>query len=156
MVEAPGSAFFEVEEAGTVALWHNYKDFQGGQTVNHDPELPGGFGFELKQMGSATAVPFAPSKMNTSYSTPNVSKSGLGAFTISSPGDYELTVTAPPGESRIISVSQGALMSGFGKLMGSIGGAMLLGFLGVVTLVLGIVFIIAKPKSPPSIPSHAS
>ena len=47
-------------------------------------------------------------------------------------------------------------MTGFGKLMGSIGGAMVLGFIGVVTLILGIVFVIAKPKSPPSIPPHAS
>ena len=103
VVEAPGSAFFEIEEAGPVSLWHNYKDFQGGQTVNHDPQLPSGFRFELKDMSSGTAVPFVPSKLNTSYSTPSGSKSGLGSFTVSSPGDYELTVTAPPGESRIIS-----------------------------------------------------
>ena len=156
VVEAPGSAFFEIEKAGTVSLWHNYHDLHGGVTVNNDPLLPSGYSFELKEMGSATVVPFIPSKMDSHYSSPNVSKSGLGAFAIASPGDYELTVTAPPGQSRIISLSEGSVLSGMGKMMALMGGAVVLGLVGAVTLILGIVFLVAKPKSPPSIPSHAS
>ena len=47
-------------------------------------------------------------------------------------------------------------MEGFGKMVLMMGGAVVMGLVGAVTLVLGIIFIIAKPKSPPSIPFHAS
>lgn len=156
VIEAPGSVIFPIEEAGTVSLWHNYKDVQNGKTVNNDVELPSGYRFELKKLGSITPETFVRSSMHTNFSSNNASKSGLGTFEVFSPGDYELTVTAPPGQIRVISLSKGAMMEGFGKILGFAGVAIVLGLLGVVTLVLGIVFVIAKPKSPPSIPSHAS
>ena len=156
VVQAPGSAFFAIEEAGPVSLWHNYEDFQGGKTLSNDPRLPGGYGFELKALGSATGVPFQVATMDTQYNNSTVSKKGLGTFVVPAPGDYELTVTSPPGQDRIISLSKGTMMEGIGKIMGLAGVAALLGLFGVVALVLGIVFVIAKPKSPPSIPSHAS
>ncbi|MGJ8725451.1 MAG: hypothetical protein ACSHYB_12910 [Roseibacillus sp.] len=156
VVEAPGSAIFEIEEAGVVSLWHNYEVFQGGKTVSNDSQLPGGYSFELRPLGSAATLPFKATGMNTNFTSPSVSKTGLGTFEVSSPGDYELTVTAPAGQNRIISLSEGTMMSGFGKIFGIVGVAIVLGLIGLVTLVLGIVFIIAKPKSRPSIPSDAS
>ena len=104
VVEAPGSAFFEIEEAGEVSLWHNFEDFRGGRTVNNDRQLPSGYSFELKELGSSTAIPFMVSKMDSTYTSPSVAKTGLGMFMVTSPGDYELTVTAPPGQERIISL----------------------------------------------------
>lgn len=155
-VEAPGSVIFPIETAGTVSLWHNYRDFHNGKTVGHEPVLPGGYGFELREMGSTVTLPFVPSRIDSNVNGTQVSKTGLGSFEIVKAGDYELTVTAPPGESRIISLSEGSILSLFGQIFSQGFGMMIPGFAGLVTLLLAIVFLVMKPKPKPPLPSHAS
>ena len=156
VIEAPGSAFFEIEDAGTVWLWHNYEDYHEGEKVTNDPQLPSGFNFELKPLGGGTPVPFEASKFRPSGNPPGVSTTGLGTFSVTSPGDYELTVTSPPGQSRLISLTEKERLDGNKEIYILLVGAVVPAFIGLVTLLLGIVFVIAKPKSPPFIPPHAS
>lgn len=155
VIEAPGSVIFPIEEAGTVSLWHNYQDFRNGKTVSHPPEVPGGFGFELKELSTGALVPFAPGMGSTTVTGGQTSKSGLGTFEVATAGDYELTVTTPPGESRIISLSEGTFMEVFGKIFGLAGTATLFGLVGFVFLIIAIVFLV-KSKSKALPPPHAT
>lgn len=155
-IEAPGSVIFPIEEAGQISLWHNYQDFREGRTVREDPELPGGFSFELKEMTSGALMPFTPSIANTNMSSGRLSKKGVGTFAVANAGDYELTVTAPAGQSRVISLSEGTMMESFKSIFGLVGSATLFGVVGLVFLILGIVFLFVKPKPKPPLPDHAS
>lgn len=158
VMEAPGTAMFTAKEGGTVTLWHNYIDVFEGKTVANDAALPSGFSFELRPAGSSSVViPFAATGMNSTMTTGTTHKSGLGTFELPAPGDYELIALAAPGESRVVSLSEGAFMENFGSIFGMIGGSVILALIGVVTLILAIVFLFLKPKEKqPPMPSHAA
>lgn len=160
-IEAPGSAFFPVEVTGKVSLWHNYEDVHGGEVIHHEPQIPHGFAFELKEMSSGVLLPFTPAFADVSTNNGPLSKKGLGSFEITTPGDYELSVTTPPGDSRIISLSKGGFFNDIGKVgfPGLI--AAFSGVLGLIFLIIAILLMILNskarkrnhPPSPP--PPHA-
>lgn len=156
-IEAPGSTFLAIEEPGPVTLWHNFEDFHQGKTVRNDPDLPGGYGFELREMGAASPLPFSSAGMKTTISSPRTSKISLGFFEVPSAGDYELTVTAPTGSSRVVSLSRGTPMQGVAKGLKFLLGVMIPGLAGFVTLLLAIVFLMTKSQtnSHAPLPPHA-
>jgi hypothetical protein len=155
-VEAPGSAIFPIEEVGTITLWHNYQDFHNDKVVNHDASLPSGYGFELREMGSSATVPFSPSRGNLNVSGLKVSKAGVGTFAVPKAGDYELTVTAPIGQERLISLSEGSFAESFGNIFGKMLGAIIAGILGFSTLILAIIFLVTTSKAKRPLPTHVS
>ncbi|MDQ8190780.1 hypothetical protein [Roseibacillus persicicus] len=158
VMEAPGTATFTVKEAGKVSLWHNYQDIFEGKTIANDLALPGGFSFEIRPAGSTSVViPLAPSVGNTTMNNGSTHKVGVGTFELPAAGDYTLTASAPAGETRVVSLSEGTFMENFGGVFGMIGGAVVLGLIGTLTLILAIVFLFLKPKSkPPTSPAHAA
>lgn len=153
VLEAPGSVIFPIEEVENIALWHNYRDLYGGKTVNHASELPSGFGFELKEMSSGALIPLNPAFANSTYTVGQVSKRELGVFEVMAPGDYELTVTAPPGESRVFSLGPDTFVEDFGSFFFLLAGAGALAFIGLITLILSIVMFFTKSKSKPPVPA---
>lgn len=94
--------------------------------------------------------------MDSSVNNMEVSKKGLGTFEVPISGDYEFTVTAPVGERRIISLSEGTLIGAIGKIFGQALGAIILGLLGMMALIFAFIFFFTKrKKQPPSLP-HAT
>ena len=152
LIEAPNSAVFTVLEGQDLTVWHDYQTIYNGTTISNDSALPGGFSFELKAVGSPHPIPFIGSGMSSSMQVGTTYKSKVGSFSVPGPGDYELVVGAPAGESRLVSVSQGSVLQNFGSLFGLMSGAMGAMIAGVVTLILGFLFLFTgkkKSTSPP-------
>ncbi len=156
---APANAEFALTEAGKVSLWHNYQGVVDGVTVNDDPVLPSGFGFELIEVATGRKTMMRSAHGVTTVRIGDNSKVLVGVFHITTPGDYELVVTSPAGEQRYLSLTKGTFGEGFKELFGIVGTATLLGLVGFIFLILGIIFMFVKspPKSQPPTPlSNAS
>ncbi|MDP0491515.1 MAG: hypothetical protein Q7Q71_10730 [Verrucomicrobiota bacterium JB023] len=150
--EAPGSADFTVKEATKITVWHDYETYYASSFIENPPALPGGFSFEMTTIRGEPLAPLEPSGMNTTSHFGSTRRSAVGTFNTPEAGTYTLQVKGPPGEPRIISVTHGTFGAIFTKLLGSAGGAFLLGIIGFITMVWGIISIFSKPRNPPPVP----
>lgn len=156
-LEGPGTASFTVTEAGPMKVWHDYATFHQGTSVSYPQELPTGFAFGVSAVGSTTVLPLTTSEMTETMSLGSTSKVAVGTVEMPAPGDYEITITAPPGGSRIFSLSQGGVFQMMGQIMTVFLIAGLLSLVGILGIVSGIVTVVKKPKaSTPPLPSHAA
>ena len=148
--QGPGTATFTVEEAGTVKLWHDYQTFFNDETVSHEEELPTGYRFSSSPVGSSAgssaAVPLVVTGTNERMTIMNTERVAVGSFALPSAGEYEVTVTAPPGESRIFSVSKGGAFQILRQFMMVFIFSFLLALIGISTLVIGIYLLASEPK----------
>lgn len=156
-LEGPGKATFTIDEAGPLKVWHDYATFRNGVTVSHPQALPSGFAFGVSPVGSSTVLPLAASGMSETMNSGPTSKIAVGSIEIPSPGDYEITITAPPGESRIFSLSQGGVFELMGQIMMLLLIAVVLSLVGLLGMIFGIVTLVKKPKATtPLLPSRAA
>jgi hypothetical protein len=146
-VESPATANIHVTEPGPVTVWHDHRTVIGGRTVNHPESLPSGFTFELIDPVSGPLA-FSSTSGNATMTVGNTSRVAVGSFTVQAAGDYEFRVSGP--EPRVVSVTQGGSMAGFGGFFGGMFGGILAGLLGFGLLIAGVVVLLTgKPKPPP-------
>ena len=145
-LESPGELKVELEKTGTYTLWHDHRLMKSGVTVTNPPPLPPGMSFNLTRDADGKSFPVTSMKGNATISLPDRDASGVGTFAIDAAGSYTLAVTATGGEPRHFSITEGEMLSGMAQFGLRAVLACLLGFFGVVFLVLGLVFILLKPK----------
>lgn len=150
-VQSPGEVSIEVVEAGTYTLWHDFRTYSGSTTVSHPPAVPGGFTFTMVRSSDGMTFPLDPTRSHNTFSSPSRESLEVGTFALTLPDTYKLTVECTGGETRAFSMTQGNFLDGMAQFGLRIMLSCLLGFFGLVLLILGIVFILlkAKPKSVP-------
>lgn len=149
--EVPGKGDFRVENENpsTITIWHDYQTIHAGKTLNHDEALPGGFEMKVVSKRGDIMSPVAASKMRSTMSYGTTSRIVIGTQEIPGAGEYELIVSGPKDQPRIMSVSEGSMGTVFAKIFRAFGIAGLLGLVGFVTLVLGIAVAFSTPRKQP-------
>lgn len=150
-VHSPGEILVQLEEADTYTLWHDFRTTGGGSTVSHPRALPGGFTMTLVRQSDGTVYPLDPARSHNTLSTPGRESVEVGTFAPSLPGAYTLKVETTGGEARAFSLTKGNFLHGMAQFGLRSVMACLLGFVGLVLLILGIVFILLKPKPRPGL-----
>lgn len=149
VVQSPGEVAVQIGEAQAYTLWHDYRTMHDGSTVLNPPALPGGFTFILVRDSDGVEFALDPTRSNSRISSPKRDAVEVGTFAPSMPGPYTLRVSCTGAEARIFSLSEGNILGGMAQFGLRTVLACLLGFLGLVLLILGIVFMLLKPKAKP-------
>lgn len=147
--EAPGSGTFSIAEAGRVAIWHDHRTFHNGTSVNEAPELPSGVTISMVLADSNQVIPFIGGRSTQTINSGSVAKQSVGSFDLPRGGDYQVTATFPPGETRILSVTDGGLGAVIKHITIGLGSAFLLSLVALVFLILGVLAIFKKPTPNP-------
>jgi hypothetical protein len=150
-VHSPAEAVVQLEEADTYTLWHDFRTTGGSSTVSHPHALPGGFTMTLIRQSDGAVYPLDPARSHNTLSTPGRESIEVGTFAPSLPGTYTLKVETTGGEARAFSLTKGNFLHGMAQFGLRSVIACLLGFVGLVLLILGIVFILLKPTPQPDL-----
>ena len=148
-LESPGELKVELENAGKYTVWHDHRLMKSGKTVSNPPHLPTGMTLTLTRDVDGKVFPLTPMRGSTTLSLPDREARGVGTFVVDSSGSHTLAVTATGGENRHFSLTEGEMLSGMAQFGLRAVLACLLGFFGVVFLVLGLVFVLLRPKPKP-------
>jgi uncharacterized membrane protein len=120
----PGEGVVEVAAPGRQIVWHEYRSLLEGRTYSAEPEFPGGAQFTiLAPDGGRLALAAAGQQ---TWNEGELKRSAVGEFEATSAGRYVVRVKGD-FEPRVIAVASDFT----GRLLASIGGALMLGLLGV-------------------------
>ena len=141
----------QLEEADTYTLWHDFRTTGGSSTVSYPRALPGGFTMTLVRQSDGAVYPLDPARSHNTLSSAGRESIEVGTFAPSLPGAYTLKVETTGGEARAFSLTKGNFLHGMAQFGLRSVIACLLGFVGLVLLILGIVFILLKPTPQPGL-----
>jgi hypothetical protein len=148
-VATPGGTEFLIEAPGTYTLWHDHTTTHSGSSHRNPAKLPPDFTFTLTNLqdGRPAAFTALGTSMTQTMNTTDRESVGLGTFQVTGPGLYKLEASNPAGDHRILSLTEGTIISSIGGFGASFGVAALLGLLGVGALVAGFIGILAGRKN---------